>query len=246
MMKKILTLFFALVAVASAMHVTVADPIGSSRTPEQVGDLYLATMLDNQSKAKELNDYLLSHYIGENALKESMKPVKELYDKFAVDAASSYGKNHDNKAMMNATLAQIIQILLWHSTCHTTDTTIHSNDKNNSPMATVTYECHAPSMFKFLVSLGNFLGALPSDMPPDMNYRTTLKKNGATSKGDEFTPEDAAKIIAAINVAPTDKIINGKFDLHYDVNHHIWFINDNDFPDIFSNFTGAIVDANSP
>jgi hypothetical protein len=204
-MKKILSLAFALVVAAGTAHTATADPIGSGKTPEQVGDLYLATLFGNHDKTKELSNYLLPYYTGEHKTDLLNKSMIKM---IAFHATISSAASEDSGNSEISAAVKIIQSLLQHSICHTTNSTIHTSDSAKSPVTTLTYECHVPDIDKTVSSI---------DVDED---------KGPTQK--EFD-----QIMAAINAAPANKIITGKFDLHSDTKYHVWFI-EGDFFDTIS------------
>lgn len=116
---------------AGAAHAAIAAPADSSKTPEQVGELYLMVGMGNAGKATELADYLQLEGQPRNKLIAFASGVRrqwydEIYTMWKEAGITGEPVAADQSARI---LAQaLISGLFQRSTCHATDSAIHAGD----------------------------------------------------------------------------------------------------------------------
>ncbi|MDR0481454.1 MAG: hypothetical protein LBG66_06170 [Gallionellaceae bacterium] len=187
----------ALILFAGIAH--AADPIGSSKTPQQVADLYMSTMMGNADDAKALNDYLRPEYEGKDAFE--VKSIAGMMDNMtkqvAVAMKNELGASDDATNDAIPGFAQAAVDAIKRSACHSTGATVKPNEyKEGDFIAEGEYECHVPDLKKALA--------------PQI----------ASSDG-KVTAAGLTAMTTTINATPADKILNGKFAL-YSSAQHLW------------------------
>jgi len=197
-MKRILLLVFTLVMLAGAAHAAIAAPADSSKTPEQVGELYIMALLSgNADKVKDLADYLQLEGQQRDEFITAMSSMQDRsYDlRFNGFNGHITGEPAAATQAARALARAYILAMFQRSICHATGSAIHGYVALD---AIVSYECVVPNAKKATASLNLARDAV------------------------EITPELGNKLAAAINAAPVDKTFSGKLYLEFDDSKHIW------------------------
>jgi len=186
--------------VANVAH--SSDPTGSSKTPQQVAELYISTMMGNVDDAKTLNDYLRPQYDGKDRF--DIKAVAGMTDSMTKHVAEAI-KNElgSSDSATNDAIPAFAQAAVdasKRSTCNATGVTVEPNTSREIEadfLADVHYECHV------------------------LDLRKALKPR-ITPEDRKITAARLAAMAAAINAAPADKILRARFWLVSDT-QHIWY-----------------------
>lgn len=196
----------AVTALLFSQAVLASGPVDSTKTPEQVADLYLAAFIgSNADKAKELNDYLRPEYKGQDAL--NVAAIAGLPNTIAGQLKSSImqAEPHNDPSVDAAAeaLAKAAVGTLHRSSCHATGSTIAPNEAIEGKfIATVSYECRVP------------------DVTLQMK-RTGLDKTKA--KGKETPSSFLNKLTALINSTPADSSVKDVFTLYSSFDKKHWY-----------------------
>lgn len=196
----------AIVAMLLSSAVFAGGPDDSSKTPEQVVDLYLAAVIgSNADKAKEINDYLRTVYNGDDALNVAAIgdfPNRMVERLKATIMQAEPDKSSAIDAAVEA-LAKAVVATLQHTSCHATGSTVKPNEyKPGKFIATVSYECRVP------------------DVTQEMK-RTGLDKE--KGKGNQTPLTFLNKLTDLVTSTPVDGTVKEVFTLYSTSDKQHWY-----------------------